>query len=80
MSAHGPDRVTFEKASIEELKPYKLRPDGLAFMFESSHFLTLSKSALEPHGFGGKVLQKDYYACWQGMGKYFDPSNKNAGV
>ena len=35
MSAHGPDKATFEKASRDELKPVKLRPDGLAFMFVS---------------------------------------------
>jgi homogentisate 1,2-dioxygenase len=79
MTPHGPDRVTFEKASKDELKPFKMRPDGLAFMFETCCSLYLTKWAIEPSQEGGKVLQKDYYACWQGMTKYFDPSNPNAG-
>ena len=29
---HGPDSDVVEKASNEDLKPIKLRPDGLAFM------------------------------------------------
>jgi homogentisate 1,2-dioxygenase len=34
MSAHGPDRVTFERASSADLIPQKV-DDGLAFMFET---------------------------------------------
>lgn len=78
MSAHGPDKDTFEKASKENLQPVKLRPDGLAFMFESCHMFTLTKWALDPDMEGGKVLQGDYYACWEGLKKYFDPTNPNA--
>jgi homogentisate 1,2-dioxygenase len=79
MTPHGPDAETFEKASKEELKPFKLRPDGLAFMFETSHFLTLTQWAVNEAQEGGKVLQKDYFECWQGMKKHFDPKNPNAG-
>ncbi len=32
MTPHGPDADVFHAASVEELKPVKLRPDGLAFM------------------------------------------------
>ncbi|KAJ3016604.1 Homogentisate 1,2-dioxygenase [Thoreauomyces humboldtii] len=77
MTAHGPDRATFEKASTEELTPVKLRPDGLAFMFESSLMLSLTNWALDPAFDGGKMVQKDYYKCWQGLHKYFDPNNKD---
>ncbi|KAI9104850.1 Homogentisate 1,2-dioxygenase [Phlyctochytrium arcticum] len=76
MSAHGPDRATFEKASNDELTPVKLRPDGLAFMFETSHLLSLTKWAVEKDQPGGKQLQDDYYTCWQGLKKYFDPTSK----
>ena len=80
MTAHGPDRDTFEKASTDELKPLKLRPDGLAFMFETNHMLAVTKWALEKiPGHGGDVLQDDYYLCWQGLGKYFDPNDIHAG-
>lgn len=78
MTPHGPDRATFEKASKDELKPIKLRPDGLAFMFETCHTLSLSRWALDPDQEGGQVLQGDYYTCWEGIQKYFDPNNPNA--
>ncbi|KAJ3314532.1 hypothetical protein HDV04_006071 [Boothiomyces sp. JEL0838] len=77
MTPHGPDSDVFEAASNEELKPLKLRPDGLAFMFESYLMLSVSKWALEKSAnSGGKVLQEDYYKCWQGLKKHFDPSKK----
>ncbi|KAJ3231284.1 hypothetical protein HDU81_003890 [Chytriomyces hyalinus] len=72
-SAHGPDVATFEKASAEELKPIKLRPDGLAFMFETSLMMSVSKWALEECG---DTLQKEYYSVWQGMPKKFNPNKK----
>lgn len=76
MSAHGPDRTTFEKASTDDLKPVKLNPNGLAFMFESCYMLSITKWALHKDQAGGKVLQDDYYQCWQGLKNYFDPQNK----
>ena len=80
MTAHGPDRQVFEKASKEPLEPMKLNPNGLAFMFESNQMMSVAKSALDKAaGSAGKVLQTEYYKVWQGMGKYFDPNNINAG-
>ncbi|KAJ1332605.1 homogentisate 1,2-dioxygenase [Batrachochytrium salamandrivorans] len=80
MTAHGPDRDTFDKASVAKLEPIKLRPDGLAFMFETNQMLSVSKWALKKiPGTGGDVLQPDYYKCWQDLKKYFDPSDINAG-
>ena len=76
MTAHGPDRETFDKASNENLVPMKLRPDGLAFMFETCHIMSLSKWALCEEHEGGKVLQKDYYKCWKGLDKHFNPLNR----
>ncbi|MCJ1252566.1 hypothetical protein MMC24_000372 [Lignoscripta atroalba] len=35
MSAHGPDSMTYEKASTAELKPMKVGEGSMAFMFES---------------------------------------------
>ena len=37
MTPHGPDAVTFEKASVEEQIPVPPKEDALAFMFESYH-------------------------------------------
>lgn len=39
MSPHGPDSVTFEKASTAALKPMKVGEGSMAFMFESSLML-----------------------------------------
>lgn len=76
MTAHGPDRETFDKASNDTLVPVKLRPDGLAFMFETCNILSLSRWAVSKDHNGGKVLQKDYYKCWQGLERHFDPLNR----
>ncbi|KAJ3060295.1 hypothetical protein HDU98_003721 [Podochytrium sp. JEL0797] len=72
-SAHGPDVETFEKASKETLAPIKLRPDGLAFMFETSLMMSPSKWAVDECG---ADLQKEYYSVWQGMKKNFNPKQK----
>ena len=78
MSGHGPDAETFEKASATELKPVKL-DNTLAFMFETGLPVRPTKFALET-----KILQHEYYECWQGLKKHFrnpgkqDPKKKAA--
>ena len=46
MSAHGPDRATFERAVAAELKPQKIE-DTLAFMFETRLVIRPTRFALE---------------------------------
>ena len=58
MSAHGPDRASFERASAAELKPQKL-DGGLAFMWESRYVFRPTRFALS-----ARELQKDYDAVW----------------
>ncbi|MEV5379487.1 homogentisate 1,2-dioxygenase [Streptomyces nondiastaticus] len=65
MSAHGPDRETFERASAAELKPQKV-DDGLAFMFETRWPVTLT-----PHAAGADHLQTGYDGVWQGLQRHF---------
>ncbi|UNS96214.1 homogentisate 1,2-dioxygenase [Streptomyces tubbatahanensis] len=65
MSAHGPDRETFERASAAELAPQKI-DDGLAFMFETRWPLSLTRQAAE-----AAHLQRDYDAVWQGLERHF---------
>jgi homogentisate 1,2-dioxygenase len=65
MSGHGPDAETFEKASKAELKPVKL-DNTLAFMFETGLPVRPTKFALET-----KILQHEYFECWQGLKKNF---------
>lgn len=67
MSAHGPDRETFDRASAAELVPQRI-DDGLAFMFETRRPLTLTAQAADaPH------LQRGYDEVWQGLDSNFRP-------
>ena len=66
MSAHGPDRDAFEKASNAELAPQKLE-GTMAFMFESRYIIRPTKFAMEC-----PQLQKDYGDVWQGLRKNFE--------
>jgi len=65
MSGHGPDAETFERASGAELNPQFI--DGtLAFMFETRLPVRPTRFALE-----SKILQHEYYECWQSLKKNF---------
>ena len=66
MTAHGPDRATFDKAVGAELQPHKI-DNTLAFMFETRLVLRPTRFALET-----PALQRDYDACWAGFDKLFD--------
>ncbi|MCX4536077.1 homogentisate 1,2-dioxygenase [Streptomyces sp. NBC_00841] len=67
MSAHGPDRETFDRASAAELKPQKI-DDGLAFMFETRWPVTATgQAATADH------LQRGYDDVWQGLERNFRP-------
>ncbi|MFD4245762.1 homogentisate 1,2-dioxygenase [Streptomyces sp. NPDC058525] len=65
MSAHGPDRETFDRASAAELKPQKI-DDGLAFMFETRWPITATAQAA-----GADHLQRAYDDVWQGLQRHF---------
>lgn len=63
MSAHGPDRQSYEAAVNAELAPHKI-DNTLAFMFESRWVIAPSSFALE-----SPTLQQDYDTCWGGFEK-----------
>jgi homogentisate 1,2-dioxygenase len=67
MSGHGPDAETFERASRADLKPQFIG-ETLAFMFETRLPVRPTRFALE-----SKILQHEYYECWQGLKKNFRP-------
>ncbi|MFD3357711.1 homogentisate 1,2-dioxygenase [Streptomyces fradiae] len=67
MSAHGPDRETFDKASAAELEPQKI-DDGLAFMFETRWPLATTGQAVD-----AEHLQRGYDEVWQGLERHFRP-------
>lgn len=47
MSAHGPDSEAFLKASHADLQPTRVAEGTMAFMFETSLFLRVTRYALE---------------------------------
>ncbi|HTP31088.1 MAG TPA: homogentisate 1,2-dioxygenase [Candidatus Acidoferrales bacterium] len=65
MSGHGPDAETWERATAADLKPQRLA-DTLAFMFETQLVLRPTHYAME-----SKILQHEYFECWQGLKKHF---------
>jgi homogentisate 1,2-dioxygenase len=65
MSAHGPDRATFDRAVAADLQPQKII-DTLAFMFETRLALRPTRFALETPS-----LQRDYDDCWAGFESNF---------
>ena len=68
MSGHGPDAQTFEKATAADLaKPDHIK-DTMAFMFETRCIIRPSRYAME-----SAQLQDEYFQCWQGLKKHFDP-------
>jgi homogentisate 1,2-dioxygenase len=65
MAGHGPDAETYERATQAELQPKYLN-DTLAFMFETQMVMRPTKFALET-----RILQHEYYECWQGLKRHF---------
>ncbi|MBI5275754.1 MAG: homogentisate 1,2-dioxygenase [Burkholderiales bacterium] len=69
MTGHGPDEETFEKAtSADTSKPHYIT-DTMAFMFETRDVLRPTKQAVQ-----SAQLQHEYYRCWQGLKKHFNPA------
>jgi homogentisate 1,2-dioxygenase len=65
LSAHGPDRATFERAVAADLKPQRIA-DTLGFMFETRLVVRPTRFALDT-----PARQQDYDACWAGFEKMF---------
>jgi homogentisate 1,2-dioxygenase len=65
MAGHGPDAETFERASSAELKPHYLA-NTLAFMFETQLVVRPTEFAMNT-----RILQHEYFECWQGLKKHF---------
>jgi homogentisate 1,2-dioxygenase len=63
MSAHGPDRTTYEQAIAAELKPRRIA-DTMAFMFESRHVIRTTRWALTT-----PQAQRNYDKSWSGFAK-----------
>ena len=68
MTGHGSDAQTFEKASNADLSQAHRITDTMAFMFETRCVIRPTDYALQ-----SPQLQPDYYQCWQGLKKHFNP-------
>lgn len=68
MSGHGPDAQTFEKASAADLSKPHVITDTMAFMFETRLVWQPTDYAMQT-----AELQDDYFRCWQGLHKHFNP-------
>src|SRR6266480_6813226 len=68
MSGHGPDAQAFERATSADLARPDYIKDSMAFMFETRCIIRPSRHALE-----SSQLQAEYFQCWQGLKKHFDP-------
>ena len=69
MTPHGPDADTFEKATTADIsQPHTVR-DTMAFMFETRRVIRPTDAAL-----ASPTRQQNYYQCWQGLKKHFNPS------
>ena len=71
MTGHGPDAGTFEKASTSDTTRADYVEDTMAFMIETRSVIRPTQLALE-----SAQLQPEYYRCWQGLGKRFDPTRR----
>ena len=71
MTGHGPDAATYEKASTADLSRPTRIADTMAFMFETRAVIRPTKFALE-----SAQLQDEYYRCWQGLAKHFNPEQR----
>ena len=72
MTPHGPDNDCFELWTKKELGAIRVAEGTQAFMFESSLSLALTKWGEETCN----KLNKEYYQCWKGLKKHFNPNKK----
>ncbi|MEE6524561.1 hypothetical protein FKM82_024111, partial [Ascaphus truei] len=74
MTPHGPDADCFEKASGAELQPERVAEGTLAFMFESSFSMAVTKWGMMTCN----RLDKNYYRCWEQLKNHFNPARKTS--
>ncbi|XP_037312125.2 homogentisate 1,2-dioxygenase [Pungitius pungitius] len=72
MTPHGPDTECFEKNSSAELKPERVAEGTMAFMFESSFSMAVTKWGLQTC----QRIDKSYHHCWESLRSHFDPNWK----
>ncbi|XP_050004702.1 homogentisate 1,2-dioxygenase isoform X1 [Alexandromys fortis] len=73
MTPHGPDADCFEKASKAQLAPERIADGTMAFMFESSLSLAVTKWGLKTCN----CLDENYYKCWEPLRSHFTPNSRD---
>ncbi|XP_068222933.1 homogentisate 1,2-dioxygenase [Palaemon carinicauda] len=73
MTPHGPDVQCFEGASNAKLTPVRVADGTQSFMFETSLGLALTEWAENTC----QKIDPNYYKCWQGLKKHFNPNWKH---
>jgi homogentisate 1,2-dioxygenase len=69
MSAHGPDRETYERGSSARLEPEKVGRGSMAFMFESCYMVGVTSWGLETC----RKVQEDYNTqSWKLLQPHFE--------
>jgi homogentisate 1,2-dioxygenase len=63
MSAHGPDKASYQEAILRKLNPQRVT-DTMAIMFESRNVIRPTEWALTT-----PIAQNTYDACWTGFEK-----------
>jgi homogentisate 1,2-dioxygenase len=71
MCAHGPDGTSFERGMAADTRQPQRIADTMAFMFETRTVLHPTAQALS-----SPLLQRDYWQCWQGLRRNFDPNKR----
>ncbi|MFZ2236603.1 MAG: homogentisate 1,2-dioxygenase [Dokdonella sp.] len=69
MTGHGPDAASFAKASAADTTKPDFVGDTMAFMFETRAVIHPTAQAMQL-----PTLQHEYYECWQGIVKHFNPA------
>ncbi|XP_053561776.1 homogentisate 1,2-dioxygenase [Bombina bombina] len=72
MTPHGPDVDCFEKAINAKLEPERVADGTMAFMFESSLSMSVTRWGLQTCN----RLDKNYYQCWESLRSHFNPAQK----
>ena len=68
MCGHGPDAETFAKASAADLSQADARHGHDGVHVRDALLIRPTRAALE-----SAQLQREYFRCWQGLRKHFDP-------
>jgi homogentisate 1,2-dioxygenase len=74
MAGHGPDAETFECARDAVLKPQYV-DNTLAFMFETQLVVRPTEFAMKT-----RILQHEYFECWQGLKSHFSVGKSTTSV